>query len=262
MKATCIGWTGPSIFDRDGVRMIEDAFESNPMILRQNNMKFVDQSLDACKAVIIAGGIDIHPSMYGSCVFAEHNLNRFDIDRDYRELYIIDHCLKKGKPLFGICRGHQMIGVYHGMEMVQDISDGVVCHAPKGHGITLQHAEPAHWIKLVEDGKKFTMTKEDWGRRSLLHPMLKKMSQSDEEKLWVNSFHHQGIKFDDDNQKEYKKLNLQVYGYAVAATADTKRVVELMGGEGWLSCQWHPEHDWDQNPCSAKVLSKFKEMID
>lgn len=258
MNRNFVAWTGPSLFDASGIHMIEEALECNPMILRQNNSDFLMESLDLCKGVVIAGGVDIHPSVYGACVFTDHNLSKFDHDRDFRELMIIKYCLSHNIPMFGICRGHQMLGVYHGMELVQDISDGVVCHAPKSHGVYLKNNEPAHHVK-IKKGFNFELTEEEWGKRQAAFQHSDEIREKHKNHYWVNSFHHQAINFD---KQRYERLPIEIIGISQVHNGRVENIVELMTGENWLSCQWHPEYDWDANPCSKKVVLKFKELLE
>jgi len=61
--------------------------------------------------MIISGGDDIHPALYGE----EPQVGgRYDRERDTMESTCIDFALNTGLPLLGICRGHQLINTVMG----------------------------------------------------------------------------------------------------------------------------------------------------
>jgi putative glutamine amidotransferase len=82
----------------------------------------VDLSFDC---LILAGGGDVEPWRYGAdnCGSVE-----FDPTRDEAELALLDAFAQAGKPILGICRGHQMINVWAGGSLVQDLGEGNAIH--------------------------------------------------------------------------------------------------------------------------------------
>lgn len=69
--------------------------------------------------VLIPGGADIAPGLYGqSCTWARPGAP----ERDAQELPLARQALADGKPLMGICRGHQVITVAAGGTLYQDIA--------------------------------------------------------------------------------------------------------------------------------------------
>jgi len=69
-------------------------------------------------ALVLCGGGDIDPSFYG-----EENLGSYppDIDRDRAELLLFEKYFSLGKPIFGICRGCQLINVALGGKLIQHL---------------------------------------------------------------------------------------------------------------------------------------------
>ena len=106
-----IGLTGPSSFSQECKDMIEKFFKANYVSLDHHDRENLDEWLPLCDAVILAGGVDIHPSVYKDSVWNNVGFTKFDIKRDERELVIADFCVKNQKPILGICRGHQLLGV-------------------------------------------------------------------------------------------------------------------------------------------------------
>ena len=68
--------------------------------------------------LVLCGGGDIDPSRFG----CENNGSiRIDTKRDECEFALLDAFVKAGKPVFGICRGYQVINVYFGGDMIQHL---------------------------------------------------------------------------------------------------------------------------------------------
>lgn len=72
--------------------------------------------------LIVCGGVDVHPSRYGEEVNGSVNM---DEARDAAELALVEAFLEAGKPIFGVCRGHQLLNVYFGGTLVQHLPNAV-----------------------------------------------------------------------------------------------------------------------------------------
>lgn len=70
--------------------------------------------------LILAGGGDVDPARYGA-----ENCGSSEIDeaRDRAELALLDAFVRAGKPVLGICRGHQIINVWAGGTLIQDLGE-------------------------------------------------------------------------------------------------------------------------------------------
>jgi putative glutamine amidotransferase len=238
-----IGCTGESKFQSDIISMIEEAFGANPLKLCQNNTSNLDYWLAQCRGVVLAGGVDIHPRIYGGSVLNNSGFTKFDFLRDVREAYVIKYCLAHHIPLFGICRGHQMLGAYFGLAFCPHL-DGKVCHNPNKQGIDITENEPMHSVHLTDAADESYEVKDCYSMFG---------RDSSRRKLWVNSFHHQGL------INESVPSSVIVLGTADALENST--IVEMMCGGNWLSVQWHPEFDWRQNDASKMVLQKFQQLL-
>ncbi len=73
--------------------------------------------VDAVDGVIVGGGDDISPDLYGSELVTSA---RLDPARDALEKQIIEHAWTSNTPLLGICRGSQMLNVVLGGDLDQD----------------------------------------------------------------------------------------------------------------------------------------------
>ena len=77
----------------------------------------LDGSYDA---LLLAGGEDVHPSRFGQENTASGEM---DLARDEAEFALFQLYLEQKKPILGICRGHQLINIALGGDLLQDIGD-------------------------------------------------------------------------------------------------------------------------------------------
>lgn len=159
-----------------------------------------------CGGLVISGGADIDPGRYGEEPIPE--LGRVSPARDAMELLALEAALELGMPVMGICRGHELLNVYFGGTLYQDIGTqvpGVITHDQ-----TAEWGEHHHEVR-VEPGSR-------------LHAAL------DEEHIQINSFHHQAVKD-------------VAPGLAVTAVAEDGLIeaIESTAHDWVVGVQWHPE---------------------
>jgi len=79
---------------------------------------YASEYLDEYDGLLLAGGIDVNPKHYG-----EENVSALNIDdmRDAAELKLIKAFIDARKPIMGICRGMQILNVYFGGTLIQDL---------------------------------------------------------------------------------------------------------------------------------------------
>ena len=68
--------------------------------------------------LLVPGGGDVHPRFYGAPVIECRDVNE---ERDRLELALIRRYAEAGKPILGICRGHQVVNVAFGGTLIQHI---------------------------------------------------------------------------------------------------------------------------------------------
>ena len=127
--------------------------------------------LDKADALLLIGGDDVEPGRYGEETLPE--CGPTEPERDRFEYALLDLAVKRRMPVFGICRGMQVINVYFGGTLYQDI--------PSQYETTVRHrrdadmpAMPFHGLRIHPD--------------SHLHDVLGIDS------ITVNSSHHQAVK--------------------------------------------------------------------
>lgn len=163
--------------------------------------------VEGIDGLLVSGGADVHPQTYGE---EPHPLLEQTFpDRDASDWHFLRAALAQGLPVLGICRGLQVLNVFQGGSLHQDLSLA-------GLEPPLQHRQPqtdrrapGHSVTLKPGSRLHGL----WGDR-----------------LAVNTFHHQGIRVGGKG--------LDAVGWAADG------LVEALEGTGpgyLVAVQWHPE---------------------
>lgn len=138
-----------------------------------HDKEILSRTLDCVDAVIMTGGEDIDPLKW----YNEEPVpaqGQIAPERDEFDIMLIRMAVERGKPLLGICRGHQMLNVAFGGTLYQDIPSQVKSTGPVKHNQNAPRHYGTHTI-IIEEG-------------SLLYQQVGK------KEIAVNSFHHQAVK--------------------------------------------------------------------
>lgn len=178
--------------------------------------------------LLIAGGVDVHPSRFDEAPTPE--LGRTDEARDIVELQMVRWALEEGMPVFGLCRGLQVLNVVRGGSLHQDIAAQVPGAAKHDYFPTAGYARDYH---------AHTVTVPPW---SILHSVYGATT------FPVNSMHHQAI----------ARL-----GEGLLASAHSPdgliEAVETPGEHWVLGVQWHPEMFEETDPRTKALFRAFIE---
>lgn len=182
----------------------------------------IRQMLKIVQGILLTGGHDVDPLMYGENPLPE--CGAVCKERDAMETELLKQCLEKDIPVLGICRGIQFLNVYLGGTLYQDL--------PTQHPTEVEHHQkppydvPVHRVDIAEDSKLFRIL----GKKTLS----------------VNSYHHQAVKSLAETLK------------AMAVSEDgIIEAVEMPGKKFVWALQWHPEfsHKTDEN--SRMIFHEF-----
>jgi putative glutamine amidotransferase len=121
--------------------------------------------------LLLPGGVDIHPKEFGEEVLPA--CGEIDVARDEIELCMTRWAIAEGKPVFGICRGIQVLNVAMGGSLYQDIYAQHVAGAEHNYPVA-QYSLLAHSIELEPESR-----------------LARALGAVD---LKVNSLHHQAVK--------------------------------------------------------------------
>ena len=136
--------------------------------LKENDIEVVatldvDEAIK-CDGLLLPGGGDIDPVYYGEEMNGSDEPDR-ELDKAQRD--ILDAFVKAKKPILGICRGMQLINIYFGGSLHQDLVTRDI-HTRKNDNDSI------HSVKSVEEGNLF---EKFYGKT-----------------FNINSAHHQGTK--------------------------------------------------------------------
>lgn len=87
---------------------------------------YPDDLKDTNSALVVWGGADIHPDLYG------HPQDRTTYPggaRDWHESALMDKAIASGIPIIGVCRGAQMLCAKAGGFLIQDVDNHVGGHS-------------------------------------------------------------------------------------------------------------------------------------
>ncbi|MDR2749247.1 MAG: gamma-glutamyl-gamma-aminobutyrate hydrolase family protein [Clostridiales bacterium] len=178
------------------------------------------QAASEFDGLLFTGGQDCDPSLYG-----EENRSCHEICsiRDEMEKILFEEALKLDLPVFGICRGIQLINALLLGSLWQDIP--TECPSGVSHSAGPPYGQPTHSVKLS-----------GW-----LKDLL------GQEEISVNSYHHQGV----------KKLSPKLTSCAVSPDGIVE-AVRMPGRRFVAAVQWHPEFMLEEEN-SKKLFEAFVE---
>ena len=80
----------------------------------------VEETMQGISGLLLSGGYDVDPKYYGEEPDPDARVESW-ADRDEMEFGLLRYALERNMPVFGICRGLQLINVAFGGKLVQDL---------------------------------------------------------------------------------------------------------------------------------------------
>lgn len=194
----------------------------------------IDALLGAVDGILLTGArANVHPTCFGVEPDPKHE--PYDMDRDAMALSLIEACVERGVPLFGICRGFQEMNVAFGGSLHPEIRElpGRMNHRMPRLENGEVHPDPLvvfadrHEVRLLPDGVFARL----FGQESIR----------------VNSLHGQGI------LKPGERVICE--GIAEDGTIEAIRIADASGFA--LGVQWHAEYDPQINPINRALFQAF-----
>ncbi len=194
----------------------------------------IEALLGAVDGILLTGArANVHPTHFGLEAHPRHE--PYDQDRDAMALGLIEACVERGMPLFGICRGFQEMNVAFGGSLHPEIRDlpGRMNHRMPRLENGEIHPDPQvvfadrHEVRLVPDG--------------VFAGLLGC------ETIRVNSLHGQGI------EELGKRVIME--GVAEDGTIEAIRIADAPSFA--LGVQWHAEYDPQSNPINRALFKAF-----
>lgn len=152
--------------------------------------------------LVLSGGTHVHPSRYGQQPAVTAN---YDPRRDETDFRLLSHAETLGIPVLGVCRGAQLINIFQGGSLCQNVTP------LRKHTRHRPLLLPLQTVRLVQGSRLIEVMK---------HPVV-----------GANRIHSQSI----------KKLGRHLRVVAV----DKDRFVQAIEnttGQWLMGIQWHPEY--------------------
>jgi putative glutamine amidotransferase len=182
-------------------------------------------SLDGVAGLVLLGGSDVNPALYGEERRPE--TDEPDDARDRSECALLTEAFERDLPVLGICRGLQIINVHAGGTLLQHLAPG-----DRHLYRTPDRSEPAHPVEVA--------------RGTLLSKLI-----NGRPCLEVNSRHHQAS----------GRLGA---GLIVSGRDPEDGVIEAIerpDKKFVLAVQWHPENQSRRYAEQARLFSAFAEAL-
>lgn len=195
-----------------------------PLLDDETTLRAIYETLDG---LFLCGGVDVGPGTYGH---SKHQLcGRIDDARDRTELRLVHWAMEDNKPVFGVCRGIQVINVAHGGTLHQDIAfeiEGAMKHDYFPVQGRYERDLLSHSVNVDTESRIGELL----GVRSIK----------------VNSMHHQA---------------LDRVGRGLVPTAWAPdgiiEAVESQNGHYMMGVQWHPEELASTDPRMRRLFRQF-----
>ena len=174
---------------------------NTPLVLpAETNREVVARMLASVDVLLLCGGEDVDPIRYKTK--PSPRLGEVNLRRDAWEWLLLDEAVKRRLPVIGICRGCQLINVYFGGTLWQDLPS-------ERPGEVVHRGKHLHGVRLEADSRL---------ARSL-----------DATEMQVNTFHHQAVR---DLAPGFRAVAFAPDGVVEAIESETLPVVGV---------QFHPE---------------------
>jgi putative glutamine amidotransferase len=191
-------------------------------------------ALDGARALLVTGGVDVDPSLYGAS--PSPLVPHTELERDVFEIALLREARERAVPTLCICRGLQVANVAFGGTLIADIpsalgANGTIPHAVRGaSGKTERGLIEGHVVSI----EPATLLERIVGTTTLL----------------TGSRHHQAA--------DRCPRDLQV----VARTGDgiIEGLEARFPSPFWLAVQWHPESTRELDHGASDAI--FRAFVD
>ncbi|MDD3252844.1 MAG: gamma-glutamyl-gamma-aminobutyrate hydrolase family protein [Lachnospiraceae bacterium] len=194
------------------------------------------QLVDTVDGILFTGGPDVHPFYFGE--ETQIHCGNVCLRRDRMELALLKLAMDEKKPIFGICRGVQLLNIGLGGDIYQDIPSQFHEEFPIAHTQPFAYDIPAHKVSVVQGTLLDRLTH------------LQATASNTSEAVFmlnVNSMHHQAV----------RRLAPGLIASAYALNQLIEAIEKPDYPTFFLGVQWHPEYLWENDPAIKQVWEAF-----
>ncbi|QQS33082.1 MAG: gamma-glutamyl-gamma-aminobutyrate hydrolase family protein [Acidobacteriota bacterium] len=193
--------------------------------------EFVRQMIDCVDGLLLPGSnTDVDPSYYGE--EPEPLLGTVIPEKDETDLLALRFAEENALPILAICFGMQVLNVFRGGSLIQDMASGGLTTLKHDQG--MPYERNSHSVSIEADSML-----------SRLDPV-----RSADGEIRVNSSHHQAI----------KSVGRDLAAVAWASDGVIEAIEDTRNGRWALGVQWHPEMTFDHDPVSKEIFKVFVEI--
>ena len=186
--------------------------------------EFIQHAVEDLDGILLPGSdSDVDPLRYGR--EPHPRIGGVHPIKDETDLLVLAEIEARAMPLFAICFGVQILNVFRGGTLIQDI--------PSQHPNAINHQQGAprdrhsHRVRLLEDSTVGQL--------------------AGSESAPVNSHHHQAI----------ETLGRELVATAWASDGLVEAVEDPRSDRFVLGVQWHPELGWERDELSKALFERF-----
>jgi len=190
------------------------------------NKNVAVEVLGTCDGLLLTGGEDIYPGWYGKETESGRCTGGLNQRRDSLEIAVVSKAIEMKMPVFGICRGHQLINVYLGGKLIIDLQTDYgqsVAHMCR------DYLHCFHEVYVERNSALYQFTGIDSAE--------------------VTTNHHQAV-----------DLLSPLLTVSARSADGLVEGIEWLNPEGknfLMGVQWHPERMDKNNPLSGRLAEKF-----
>lgn len=197
------------------------------MLPLTDEVEVLERALSACDGLLIAGGQDVAPEVYGEAApEAVALVGETCPERDRMEAALLPLALERDLPVLGICRGIQVINALLGGTLWQDLPaqrpSGVEHHGAPPYDV------PVHTVEVAAGT-----------------PLAEAIGSGEHA---VNNYHHQAV----------RELAPGLEVMAVSPDGLVEALWRPASAFLW-AVQWHPEFAHRVDEASRQIFSAFVE---
>ena len=210
-------WMLPGYF-----QALEQAGAVPVMLPLSDDEAALSRLIETLDGFLMAGGPDVDPLYYGAEEIP--SVNEICPERDAAEMTLLRLLWDADKPVFGICRGLQMMNVQRGGTLYQDLPTERPSDVE--HRMKAPYDRAVHTVRIFKDSPLYRLFGADT--------------------VGVNSSHHQAIQ---TLAPDFVPMAIAPDGLTEAICAPKKRF--------WWAVQWHPERLWSKDENNRKLFQAF-----
>lgn len=185
---------------------------------------YISEALKNLDGILLPGSdTDVDPLRFGG--EPHPKLKKVIFEKEETDLLVLEEAEKLKLPVLGICFGMQVINVWRGGTLIQDIESEIPNCIKHEQGKPLERN--SHSL-LIEQGS-----------------LISKLSTEDNPR--VNSHHHQAI----------KNLGENLKATSSAKDGVVESIEDVENGNFILGVQWHPELSWETDKLSGQIFQIF-----